>query len=237
MKNLLLVLLGLTTPPLLAQPEVIHQNLYWIRYYNILNLNPKWSLHHEADTRHFFPSNAQHQLIFHSHFIYKPNAAWYFGGGLTYSLQRPQLPDAKPRPATPEFRPWQEAAYTLPLSEKFSLSGRVRTEQRFLSNHPGSFDGDNRFVFRHRYRAQLAYALKEKNLAFRLSDEAFLNTFHQNLFEQNRIYASVEKRLNRALAVEVGYMNVRQLGRNALRLYRRDNVRFTLTHTINKGQR
>ncbi len=232
MKKIVLALLCLSASPLLAQPEIIHQNLYWIRYYNILNFNPKWSLHTEADTRHFFSNSAQHVLIFHSRLVYKPNNQWAFGGALTYSLQRPQLPDTKPRPTTPEFRVWQEAGYTWPLSARVALNGRTRTEERFISNHPGRFDGDNHFVFRHRYRAQLSYILRERNLTFRASDEAFLNTFHQNLFDQNRVYLSVEKRFTPALAVELGYMNVRQLGRDALRLYHRDNVRFTLMHTL-----
>ncbi|WP_373513358.1 DUF2490 domain-containing protein [Persicitalea sp.] len=232
MKKIILALLCLSASPLLAQPEIIHQNLYWLRYYNILNFNQKWSLHSEADTRHFFSNSVQHVLIFHSRAVYKANDKWSFGGALTYSLQRPQMPDITPRPTTPEYRIWQEAAYTLPLSTRLALSGRIRTEQRFLSNHPGHFDNDNRFVFRHRYRAQLAYTLKEKSLAFRLSDEAFLTTFHQNLFEQNRFYLSVEKRFSRAVSLELGYMNVHQLGRYAQRLYRRDNLRFTLMHTL-----
>ncbi len=232
MKEIGLLLLCLVASPLLAQPEVVHQNLYWIRYYNILNFDPKWSLHSEADTRHFFSNNAQHVLIFHSRLVYRPNDRWSFGNALTYSLQRPQMPDLTPRPTTPEYRIWQEAAYNLPLSARFALNGRIRTEERFLSNHPGHFDGDHRFVFRHRYRLQATYALKEKNLAFRVSEEPFLNTFHKNLFDQNRFYVSAEKRLNPALAVELGYMNVRQLGRNAQRLYHRDNVRFTLMHTL-----
>ncbi|GHB58517.1 DUF2490 domain-containing protein [Persicitalea jodogahamensis] len=232
MKRIVLALLSLVASPLLAQPEIVHQNLYWIRYYNILNFNQKWSLHSEADTRHFFSNSAQHQFISHLHFVYKPSNTWYFGGGLTYSLQRPQFPETRPRPTTPEFRIWQEAAYSRLLSARFALSGRIRTEERFLSNHTGRFDDDYRFVFRHRYRAQLTYALKGKNLAFRVSDEAFLNTFHQNLFDQNRIFLSVEKRFSPALAIELGYMNIHQLGRKAQRLYRRDNLRFTLTHTL-----
>ncbi len=232
MKKLLFLLLVLGTSPLLAQPEIIHQNLFWLRYYNILNFNQKWSLHTELDTRHFFANSVQNQFISHLHFVYKPTNAWLLGGGLTYSSQRPQMPDTRPRTSTPEFRIWQEAAYTFPLSAQLALSGRLRTEERFLSNHPGWFDSDNRFIFRHRYRAQLAYLLKEKNLAFRLSDEAFMNDFHQNLFDQNRIFVSVEKRFNPVLAVEIGYMNVRQLGRSAQRLYHRDNVRFTLMHTL-----
>ena len=232
MKKISLFLLCLSASPLLAQPEIVHQNLYWLRYYNILNLNPKWSLHTEADTRHFFSNSAQHVLIFHSRLIYKPNDRWAFGGAGTYSLQRPQLPDMTPRPATPELRVWQEAGYTWPLSARLALNARIRTEQRFISNHPGRFDSDHHFVFRHRYRAQLSYALKEENLIFRASDEAFLNTFHQNLFDQNRVYLSVEKRFTPALAVELGYLNVRQLGRDAQLLFHRDNVRFTLIHTL-----
>lgn len=228
-----LILLG-TYSTGLAQKEVIHQSLYWIRYYSILNINPQWSLHNEIDTRHFFVNSRQHVLILHSRAVYKPSDAWSFGAALTYSAQKPQNPDTYPRPVTPEFRTWQEAAYNQSLSKRFALNYRIRIEERFLSTHPGHFDlaEPHPFVFRHRYRAQLGYAIKEANLAFRASDELFLNNFQGTLFDQNRVYLSVEKRFNPALAVEVGYMNIYQRTRIPGLYYQRDNLRLTLLHTL-----
>lgn len=232
MKKILLAVLFLSTSPLLAQPKIVHQNLYWVRYYNILNFNPKWSLHTEIDTRHFLPSSNQHQFISHLHLMYKPSKAWFVGGGFSYSLVRPQLPETRPRPGTPELRAWQQIGYNWPLAERWSLSGRIRTEERFLSNHTGRFDSDHHFVFRHRYRVQLTYTLKDQGLTFRLFDEVFLNTFHQNFFDQNRVYISAEKRFTRSISAELGYMDLRQLSRNAQRLYQRNILRLTLTHTL-----
>ncbi len=217
-----------------AQKEVVHQSLYWVRYYNILNFNPKWSLHSEVDTRHFFINSRQHVLITHIRAVYKPSDSWSFGAALTYSAQKSQNPDTYPRPVTPEFRSWQEAAYNQPLSNRFALNYRIRTEERFLSTHPGHFDFAelHPFVFRHRYRVQLGYAIKEANLAFRASNELFLNNFQGTLFDQNRGYISVEKRFTPALAVEVGYMNIYQLTRTPGLYYQRNNLRLTLLHTL-----
>lgn len=217
-----------------AQKEVVHQSLYWVRYYNILNFNPKWSWHNEIDTRHFFVNSRQHQLIIHSRASYRLTDAWTIAAALTYSAQKPQNPDVTPRPVTPEFRTWQEAAYNQAFSKRFALNYRIRIEERFLSTHPGHFDFDepHPFVFRHRYRAQLGYTIKKANLAFRVSNELFLNNFQGTLFDQNRVYLSVEKRFNPALAVEVGYMNIYQRTRTPGLYYQRDNLRLTLLHTL-----
>lgn len=217
-----------------AQKEVIHQGLYWIRYYNILNFNPKWSLHTEIDTRHFFVNSRQNQLIIHSRASYRLNEAWTFAAALTYSAQKPPHPDTYPRPVTPEFRSWQELAYTQPLSTRFALNYRIRVEERYLSTHPGHFDFNepHTFVFRHRYRIQLGYIIKKANLSFRASNELFVNNIRGMAFDQNRVYVSAEKRLNPALAIEVGYMNVYQRTRTPGLFYQRDNLRLTLLHTL-----
>jgi hypothetical protein len=217
-----------------AQKEIIHQSLYWIRYYSILNFNPKWSWHNEIDTRHFFVNSRQHQLIIHSRASYRLTDDWTVAAALTYSAQKPQIPDPSPRPVTPEFRLWQEAAYNQVLSNRFALNYRIRIEERFLSTHPGPFDFDepHPFVFRHRYRAQLGFAIKEANLAFRASNELFLNNFQGTLFDQNRVYLSVEKRFNPAFAVEVGYMNIFQRTRTPGLYFQRNNLRLTLLHTL-----
>ena len=217
-----------------AQKEVIHQSLYWIRYYNILNFNPKWSLHTEIDTRHFFVNSRQHQLIIHSRVSYRANDKWTVAAALTYSAQKPPRPGTYPRPVTPELRAWQEVAYNQPLSPSLTLNYRIRVEERFLATHSGPFEFNepHPFIFRHRYRVQLGYAIKKANLSFRASDEFFLNNFEGKMFDQNRVYMSVEKRFNPALAVEVGYMNIYQQSRASGLTFRRDNLRLTLMHTL-----
>jgi len=230
----LLTLFSSCTFSVFAQKEVVHQSLYWIRYYNILNFNPKWSLHTEIDTRHFFVNSRQHQFIVHSRAAYRHNDAWNFGAALTYSAQKPQDPNTYPRPITPELRAWQEATYSQPLSKRFTLSYRIRIEERFLSTHPGHFELDqpHPFIFRHRYRAQLSYLLKEAQLAFRASDELFVNNIQGVALDQNRVYVSVEKRFTPALTVEVGYMNTYQHTRTPGLYYQRNNLRLTLLHTL-----
>jgi hypothetical protein len=233
-RYLLIVLFSICTRSGFAQKQVEHQSLYWIRYYNILNFSPKWSLHTEIDTRHFFVNSHQHQLIIHSRASYRLNETWTFAAALTYSGQKPQNPDTYPRPVTPELRAWQETAYNQPFPKNFALNYRIRVEERFLSSHPGPFElaEPHTFIFRHRYRVQLGYALKKANLALRASEELFLNNFQGTLFDQNRVYFSVEKRFNPALAVEVGYMNIYQKARTPDLYYQRDNLRLTLLHTL-----
>ncbi|GEM_PF-1607908 len=145
-------------------------------------------------------------LILHNRAVYKASDAWRFGAALTYSAQKPQNPNTYPRPVTYKFRTWHEAACNQPFSKRFALNYRIRIEERFLSTHPGHFDlaEPHPFVFRHRYRAQLGYAIKKANLAFRASDELFLIISRVLLFDQNQVYMSVEKRFNPALAIELG---------------------------------
>jgi hypothetical protein len=220
---------------LLAQKQVDRQSLYWLRYYNTLNFTPKWNWQTELDTRYFFANNRKHQFIAHTRIAYKPNVNWYFSSGLTGSWQKPQDPYAYPRPVTPELRLVQEASVNQPLLKAFSANYRIRVEERFVSNHPGRFDEDFRFAFRHRYRWQLTYLLKAQNLTIRISDEVFVNALQENLFgkfDQNRFYVAIEKRVSPALSFELGYMNINQPIKGKNLVIKRDNLRFTMYHTL-----
>jgi hypothetical protein len=230
-----LLLVGLHFSPVLAQKRVDHKSLYWIRYYNTVNFSEQWNWQTELDTRHFFSNSRQQQFIGHTRVAYKPSAPWYFSAGLTGSWQRPQDPYLLPRPTTPELRLVQEGSFTQTPLKNISLNYRIRIEQRFISNHPGAFDEDHRFSFRHRYRIQLSYAWPKPTITFRASDEVFVNATSDNLFgelDQNRVYLALEKRISPAVAFELGFMHIQQPVVTKNLLFRRDALRFTVYHTL-----
>lgn len=218
-----------------AQKEVIHQSQYWLRYYALVNLNAKLSWHNEIDSRYFFTNSRQALFIAHTRLAYKLNDRFSVAAALCYARQKPLDAYAPARPATPEFRPWQEVNFNQRLSARWSLGYRLRTEERFIDNHPVPFDSDYSFVFRHRYRVQLTCFIKKTSLTFRLSEELFEIAQNGDLFgrlDQNRMYLSIEKRFDPHFSFEAGYMKVYQPAKIGPRVYDRDNLRLTLYHTI-----
>ncbi len=231
-----LFIVGLDSSPIFAQKRIDHKSLYWIRYYNTINLNQKWNWQTELDTRHYFTNSRQQQFIAHTRVAYKPSSPWYFSAGLTGSWQRPQDPYLTPRPSTPELRLVQEGSYSQSPLKNISLNYRIRIEQRFISNHPGVLDENHRFSFRHRYRVQFSYSLPKSAITFRASDEVFVNATSENLFgefDQNRVYMALEKRISPAFALELGYMHIHQPVAAKNLLFKRDALRFTVYHTLN----
>ncbi|TDB67354.1 DUF2490 domain-containing protein [Arundinibacter roseus] len=219
------------------QAQDIHQSFYWIRYFNTLHFSPRLTWQNEADTRHFFSNNKQHQAIFHSRLAYKIRPKLQLAAGFTHSLQRPNDPQVSPRQAKPEFRGVQEFTYNTEfLHPTFELNGRIRTEQRFLGTKPIAEDQTYTFRFRHRYRLQFSYLLKPAKLALRVSDEILVNTTGTNLFgdlDQNRVYVCLEKRFSPVFATEIGYLHLKQPITDKPQSFQRDIVRLTFYHSVN----
>lgn len=103
-----------------------------------------------------------------------------------------------------EHRPWQY----IQLQKKFkrlTIIERLRVEERYFKK-----TGD--LIIRNRLFSQLGYQLDKKdNWRFLLSDEVFwtLNDSSSAAkagFEQNRVFAGINRRLNKQVSVEGGYL-------------------------------
>lgn len=220
--------------------QVTNQSLYWMRYYNQLSLNDKWTWHNEIDTRRFLVNSKHHHLIMHSRIHYKFYKNADAGLGFTYSLQDPQDPYSESSLTIPELRVVQEINQNNPITNKFSIQHRVRIDERFFRKNDGKelLEGYD-FNFRFRYRFQATYKLLEQEnknaTTLKVADEIMINAGKNivyNHFDQNRIYAGVEQGLSKNFSVELGYMHCYQQRASGYQFFDRDIIRLTFYHKI-----
>ena len=76
---------------------------------------------------------------------------------------------------------------------------------------------------------------KQNKLIVKIKDEVTLNAGRKivkNVFDQNRVYLALNYQFNKALAMEIGYMNWYQQRSSGVDFYSRDIFRFSLFHKI-----
>lgn len=218
-----------------GQSTVYSQALYWIRYQNQLNISPKFYVINEIDNRRFFNPDVENQLIIHSRLHYA-NKRWNFGGGLTFSWIFAQVPENGYSHSTAEVRPVIEGSYEVPVA-KVAIQHRVRMDNRFIEeSQDQNVWNDSFYVFRFRYRLQARMPLKTNSegaptIFLRLSEEIMFNN-KENVFDQNRIYASTEFSINKNFMLETGYIYIYQQRFGTEEFFSRHVVRFSIIHNL-----
>lgn len=233
--------LFLTCSFLYSQTEknVDHQSLLWTRYYNILTLSDKWSIHSEFDNRIFI--NPVEQNLYEMRFQgrYKINKDIEVGAGFAYFSVATQIPEITFDFRLPEYRGQQDISWKQDF-KKFALLQRFQVEERFFhnANKDGLLSGTT-FFWRFRYRLQGEYSFWKKENQFLktiIYDELMINggeNVVKNTFDQNRIYAGLQYGVNKNIALELGYLNSFQQRASGVDYFNRDIIRFTLYHKIN----
>jgi len=229
--NLRLILaVGVFMTPFCFSAFAQSTNLYWVRYYNQLNFNAKWSWQNEIDERRSIQPDLQRQLIAHSYANFKPNTKMDLATGITGSWVTNSS-----NLTIPELRFFQSITSKVATMGKNEINFRFRLEERFFHNT----DSDKKYLtdgyhfkFRTRYRIQFQRVSNNKNWTVRLADEIMYHTDHTDAwkFDQNRIYLGVERKLTRLLGLEVGYMLLHSLSNDQI-VYS-NNLRTTLYHRI-----
>jgi hypothetical protein len=212
---------------LCANAQVTYQQAYWTRLIGKVKINDKWSWQIQADNRRLFGENTQPQLQFITHAnLYRKLTKNTEGAlGFTFSeVWQGNLPVL-------ELRPFQEFYFYQKLTNKWLLSHRLRTEQRWFHNYGKDAFGVEtltsgyNFKFRFRYMSRLEYKWNEK---WTLKTNAEL-MYHQDDFDQYRYYGGVEYKILKDLSIEMGYLKVYQKRANNKGYYDRDNLRMTLS--------
>lgn len=225
---------------LYAQKNITHQNLYWLRYYNQLSFNPKFIWHNEFENRRFFTDNRQHHFILHSRLHYKILPTMDVAAGICYSRQSPQLETATNDLVVPEFRLEQETNLSNPITKNFSISHRIRADERFIHKNNGSElvpGHDFNFRFRYRFLANINLN-KEKNKLptnLKIGNEIMVNagkTIVFNYFDQNRILLSFEKGIHKNFSAELGFIHWYQQRPSGKDFFSRNIFRLTLQHKL-----
>ncbi len=222
-----------------TEKKVDHQSLLWTRYYNLLNLNNKWSVHTEFDNRIFINPVKKNLYVFRIQGRYKINPEIEIGGGFAYFSVATQNPEINYDFNVPEYRGQQDILWKKDFN-KFALIQRFQVEERFFHNTdkvallPGTT-----FFWRFRYRIQGEYSFWKKENHFLKAivyDELMINggeNVIKNTFDQNRIYAALHYGINKNIALELGYLNSFQQRPSGLDYFNREIIRFTFFHKIN----
>lgn len=219
-----------------TEKKIDNQSILWSRYYNLLTLNEKWSLHSEFDNRLFLNPVTENLFVIRSQVRYKANNAIELGGGVGYFPVATQDPENTTDFMIPEYRGQQDIVWKNTIG-KIQLSQRFQVDERFIRNAsktellPGTT-----FNWRFRFRIQAEYNLWGKDnryLKTILHEEILLNAgkkIVKNTFDQNRVYAALQYGFNEKIAIELGYLNSFQQRVSGVDFYDRDIIRFSFIH-------
>jgi hypothetical protein len=188
-----------------------------VRYFNQLHFNSKWSWQTEMDERRSIQPDQQRQFIAHSFASFKLNSKNDLASGITGSW----VTNTK-KLTVPEIRFFQAITSNIATIGKVDLHFRFRLEERFLHNtdtQKANLTDGYRFKFRTRYRIQFQRNLdKNQKWTARLSDEIMYHTDSDDIwkFDQNRIYAGLERKLTEQLRLEMGYLLLHAFSNDAI---------------------
>ncbi len=192
-----------------AYAQTTHQQAYWLRFYLRGKLDKKWHWHVEVDERRLILPDRQLQFIAHVHVHRKLDKRWEIAAGGTHSIVQ----------EVPEWRLFQELHFGSEMAQQWRISGRLRSEQRWF------LQPENEWQLKHRWRGriQIDHNFLKKWRA-KLSEEIM---FQAGDFEQNRVYAAIERQFSKRISLEIGYLKIYQT-RAAAGYFDRDVLRSTL---------
>lgn len=227
-------------PSLFSQTEktTTQQSMFWARYYNILSLDEKWSIHAEIENRIFIDPTKESSFDFQFSGRYKFNEHLEVGAGWIYFLYLVEIPDTDDHFHIGEQRLKQEIIYRINRN-LFTVNKRLQLDERWLQNSDKlGLTSGNIFSLRLRYRLQLEYFIWKnytKYLKAIVNDEIMYNLNRKSgdtYFEQNRCFIAVQTGFNKSLSFEVGYMNSYQLRPNGFQYLDKDIIRVTLLQRL-----
>ena len=218
-----------------ASKDILTQYLTWFRYYNKLTVSPNWQVQTELELRRYVLPDRLHQGVTRVNVLRQHKGGPSLGIGGTYFLQSlPQLADQPVDRIRPEIRPHQELTLSQPLG-KLTLNHRYKVEERFFgrtSAEPSEFN----VRFRYKLEAQIPLTLAgQRPVLLRVYDEVMFNAgkhIVNNVFDQNRVYASVQVGVFDHWAVELAYLHWFQQRASGVEFYNRHIARLTVTHSL-----
>ncbi len=200
-----------------SSPRVSDSNKNgWFMYFGDHPISRKWQVHLEGQWRRHDVINRWQQLLLRPAINLEVNPNLVLTGGYAYVKSFP-YGDFPARDVFPEHRIFQQLLLKHKVG-RVDVQHRYRLEQRFIGQVLRSASGSPavdswRYQNRFRYFVKAALPLsssKESKWYLGFYDEVFLH-FAPNsgasVFDQNRAYAALGRKLSRTERIEVGYMN------------------------------
>ena len=220
------------------QPTRIHDKNTnaWLMYFGNNQLSKKWGLHTEVQIRRADVVKDWQQLLLRTGVNYNLSDKAMFTLGYGFIKTHPY----GDYPATDDF-PEHRAFQQLLLKQTegiFALQHRYRLEQRWVQP-PGSDESVYTNRFRYLLRANIPLqgkTIDDKELYLGLYDEVMISfgkNVRQNIFDQNRAYAALGFKLNKAASVEAGYLHQLVQKANGVVFEHNNTLQLALFYNLN----
>lgn len=173
----------------------------WLIYFGNKKFNESWNLHHEIQYRNYNAIGDLEQLLIRGGVGYNltpSNNNVLLGYG--YILSNNYIGDGE-KTSNSEHRIYQQFQSSNTFG-RTTIKHRYRIEERFTEED---------FLMRFRYFLALNVALTNKTITdntlyLSLYNELFIGN-KTPLFDRNRVYGGLGFKFNKALKIELGYMN------------------------------
>lgn len=212
-----------------AQPHITDTNFNsWLTYIGGHRIKGNWELHLEEHWRRSDAGLNWQQNLFRPGVNYVLNERVTLSGGYAHILSWP-YGDNRAGLKFPEHRIWQQVAVTQPV-RRVRLLHRFRPEQRWLRTFDAAGDPSGwRYQNRLRYLGRVAIPL---NNTWHLAayDEIFINiapNVGAHVFEQNRLYGAIGRKVGKTNSFELGYMYQLVRRRNGIVTEHNHTLQFT----------
>ena len=185
--------------PLSAQNTGEEELGGWYMYFGTNRLSDRWSLHTEAQWRHYQWKGNFNQLLLRTGMNYHIDQGAIATFGYAYIGTDPTFEDA---PSGSNYFLEHRIFEQFILHNKvweFRIEHRYRLEQRFLD-----FGQDSDTQHRARYRLQVTLPLTD-TFFVNLYDEVFIN-LQGEAFNQNRLYAALGIHITENSSIQLGYL-------------------------------
>ncbi len=217
---LILLIVCLIEQSVTAQTKMYdHNTIVWMQNVNTLKINESTSAHLEYNLRRINGVDNHMQRLLRLGVNYKVGkeitAHIGYANAQTYAYgDYPVITGRK----FPEHRLYQQINIQQQL-QKLNIQHRLRVEQRWVGVlKPNTQSEVARWNFLHRFRYMIKTQVPiSKMVTAAVTDEIFIGAGKNlgiNIFDQNRIWLSLAKKLSKQLTLEIGYFNlVLQQGR------------------------
>jgi len=221
-----------------AQDRTVQRdNFIWGTYSLSKSLSSGLNITAAIQSRRYAFPDRHHQLLTTLGLSKKFDSGITLGGGFTYFWQALPISRDEVGVVRPELRPFQSISMGDDLG-KWSISHRFIVEERWFRNTDGDELANGYFFqMRFRYRFMIQRPLdSENNWLLVLSEEAMLNGANPditNVFDQNRVYIGLKKKLSDSMKADVGYLYWYQQFPDVTSFASFHIINIALSHTIN----